>query len=226
MAETVYINGKIYTVNDNQPWAEAVAIKDGRFLVVGSATDVEAVTGKATEVIDLGGDFVIPGVVDAHIHPYENYVQQEAGNLLFSDQLDADGIAAAIREFAAANPNKQWIRGLKYGFGAFEGAKMTKEWLDEVVPDRPAYMVDESGHNATANSKALEIAGITAETPNPPLGAIDKNPVTGEPTGYLSETGMGLVGSHIERPSFEAYKRAMEKSLKQRRRGGSRHSST
>ena len=215
MAETVYINGKIYTVNDNQPWAEAVAIKDGRFLVVGSATDVEAVTGKATEVIDLGGDFVIPGVVDAHIHPYENYVQQEAGNLLFSDQLDADGIAAAIREFAAANPNKQWIRGLKYGFGAFEGAKMTKEWLDEVVPDRPAYMVDESGHNATANSKALEIAGITAETPNPPLGAIDKNPVTGEPTGYLSETGMGLVGNHIERPSFEAYKRAMEKSLKQ-----------
>jgi len=215
VAETVYINGKIYTVNDNQPWAEAVAIKDGRFLVVGSATDVEAVTGKATEVIDLGGDFVIPGVVDAHIHPYENYVQQEAGNLLFSDQLDADGIAAAIREFAAANPNKQWVRGLKYGFGAFEGAKMTKEWLDEVVPDRPAYMVDESGHNATANSKALEIAGITAETLNPPLGAIDKNPVTGEPTGYLSETGMGLVGNHIERPSFEAYKRAMEKSLKQ-----------
>ena len=215
VADTVYINANIYTVNDDQPWAEAVAIKDGRFLVVGSVSDVEAVTGAATEVIDLGGDFVMPGVVDAHIHPYENYVQQEAGNLLFSDQLDADGIAAAIREFAAANPDKQWIRGLKYGFGAFEGSKMTKEWLDAVVPDRPAYMVDESGHNATANSKALEIAGITAETPNPPLGAIDKNPVTGEPTGYLSETGMGLVGKHIERPSPEAYRRAMEKSLKQ-----------
>ena len=215
VADTVYINARIYTVNDDQPWAEAVAIKDGRFLVVGSVSDVEAVTGAATEVIDLGGDFVMPGVVDAHIHPDENYVQQEAGNLLFSDQLDADGIAAAIREFAAANPDKQWIRGLKYGFGAFEGSKMTKEWLDAVVPDRPAYMVDESGHNATANSKALEIAGITAETPNPPLGAIDKNPVTGEPTGYLSETGMGLVGKHIERPSPEAYRRAMEKSLKQ-----------
>ena len=214
-ADTIYTNGKIYTVNDNQPWAEAVAIKDGRFLVVGSATDVGAMTGHATEVIDLGGDFVMPGVVDAHIHPYESYVQQEAGNLLFSDQLDAEGIAAAIREFAAANPDKYWIRGLKYGFGAFEGAKMTREWLDEVVPDRPAYMVDESGHNATANSMALEIAGISAETPNPPLGAIDKDPVTGEPTGYLSETGMGLVGKHIERPSPAAYKRAMEKSLEQ-----------
>ena len=92
---------------------------------------------------------------------------------------------------------------------------MTKEWLDAVVPDRPAYMVDESGHNATANSMALEIAGITAETPNPPLGTIDKDPVTGEPTGYLSETGMGLVGMHIQRPSEAAYKRAIERSLEQ-----------
>ena len=214
-ADYVFTNGKVYTVNENQPWAEAVAIKNGQFLVVGSASDMDAVTGQTTEVIDLGGDFVMPGVVDAHIHPYENYVQQETGNLLFSDQLDADGIAAAIREFAEANPDKKWIRGLKYGFGAFEGAKMTKEWLDEVVPDRPAYMVDESGHNATANSMALEITGITAETPNPPLGAIDKDPVTGEPTGYLSESGMGLVGKHIERPTDAAYKRAMEKSLQQ-----------
>jgi predicted amidohydrolase YtcJ len=215
VADTIYTNGQIYTVNQSQPWAEAVAIKDGLFLVVGSAADMEAVTGDVTQVIDLAGDFAMPGVVDAHIHPYENYVQQEAGNLLFSDQLDADGIAAAIREFAAANPDKQWIRGLKYGFGAFPGSKMTREWLDAVVPDRPAYMVDESGHNATANSKALEIAGITSETPDPPLGAIDKDPNTGEPTGYLSETAMGLVGRHIDRPSADAYKRAMVRSLKQ-----------
>ncbi|UCD24136.1 MAG: amidohydrolase [Gemmatimonadota bacterium] len=214
-ADVVYTNGRIYTVNEAQPWAEAVAIKDGKFLVVGSNADVEAVTGSGTEVVDLGGEFVMPGIVDAHIHPYENYVQQEAGNLLFSDQLDADGVAAAIREFAAANPDRQWIRGLKYGFGAFPGAKMTKEWLDEVVPDRPAYMVDESGHNATANSLALEIAGITADTPDPPLGAIDRDPVTGEPTGYLSETAMGLVGRHIDRPSPDAYKRAMARSLEQ-----------
>ena len=214
-ADVVYTNGRIYTVNQAQPWADAVAIKDGRFLVVGSTADVEAVTGDASEVIDLQGDFAMPGVVDAHIHPYEPYVQAEAGNLLFSDQIDADGIAAAIREFAAANPDREWIRGMKYGFGAFPGAKMTREWLDEVVPDRPAYMVDESGHNGTANSLALEIAGITAATPDPPLGAIDRDPVTGEPTGYLSETAMGLVGQHIDRPSPAAYKRAIERSLEQ-----------
>ena len=215
VADTVYTNGRIYTVDEARPWAEAVAIKDGQFVVVGSNADMETVTGDATEVIDLGGDFAMPGLVDAHIHPYENYVQDEAGNLMFSDQLDADGVAEAIREFAAANPDRRWIRGLKYGFGAFPGAKMTREWLDEVVPDRPAYMVDESGHNATANSRALEIAGITAETPDPPLGAIDRDPVTGEPTGYLSETGMGLVGQHIDRPPPEAYKRAIARSLQQ-----------
>ena len=214
-ADTVYRNGVIYTVDDAQPWAEAVAIKDGKFMVVGSNADVDAVTGDATEVIDLDGKFAMPGIVDAHIHPYDVYVQEENGNLLFSDQLDADGVAAAIREFAAANPDRQWIRGSKFGFGAFPGAKMTRDWLDEVVPDRPAYIVDESGHNATANSLALEIAGITAETPDPPLGAIDRDPVTGEPTGYLSETAMGLVGRHIDRAPPAAYKRAIERSFEQ-----------
>ena len=67
-ADYVFTNGKVYTVNENQPWAEAVAIKNGQFLVVGSASDMDAVTGQTTEVIDLGGDFVMPGVVDAHIH--------------------------------------------------------------------------------------------------------------------------------------------------------------
>ena len=107
VADVVYTNGRIYTVNEAEPWAEAVAIKDGKFLVVGSDGDVEAVTGQATQVIDLDGDFAMPGIVDAHLHPDEPYVQAEAGNLLFSDQLDADGIAAAIRELAAANPRSE-----------------------------------------------------------------------------------------------------------------------
>ena len=214
-ADTIYMNGKIYTVNEALPWAEAVAIKGGRFLVVGSNEDVEALTGTDTRVVDLAGAFVMPGVVDAHIHPLEVYRDTEAGNLNFSDQLSADEVADAIREFAEANPQKTWIKGSKYGFGTFPGGKMTRWWLDEVVPDRPAYMVDESGHNATANSRALELAGITADTPDPPLGAIDRDPDTGEPTGYLSETGMGLVGRLLDRPDVAAYKRMVEGSLPQ-----------
>ena len=215
IADTIYTNGKIYTVNEDHPWVEAVAIKDGKFLKVGTTSEMELTKGEDTKVIDLGGKFVMPGVVDAHVHPYDVYLQDYMGNLKFSNLLDAEGIAQAIREYAAANPEKKWIKGGVYGAGAFPGAKMTKEWLDEVVPDKPAYMWDEFGHNATANSKALELAGITSETPDPPLGVVDKDPVSGEPTGYLSETGMGLVGRLLDRATPETYQKAMERSLKE-----------
>ena len=167
IADTIFINGNIYTVNDSQPWAEAVAVKNGKIIKVGTSLDIEGTKGENTEVIDLGGKFVMPGVVDAHVHPYDVYLQGYKGNLKFSNLLDAEGIAKAIKEYAEANPDKSWIKGGTYGAGAFPGAKMTKEWLDMVVPDKPAYMWDEFGHNATANSKALELAGITSDTPDP-----------------------------------------------------------
>ncbi len=87
VADTVYMNGKIYTVNEAQPWAEAVAVKDGRFLIVGSNTDVEAVTGDSTEVVDLSGAFAMPGVHDTHVHPPLVYTPEEAGELLFPESL-------------------------------------------------------------------------------------------------------------------------------------------
>lgn len=212
-ADHVFTNGYIYTVDQENPEAEAVAVKDGKIIFVGSAADAEAYVGPNTEVTDLEGKMMMPGVVDAHVHPYDVYLQEYAGNLKFSNQLDADGIAKAIREYAEANPDKEWIKGGAYGAGAFPFAKMRKEWLDEVVPDRPAYMWDEFGHNGSANSMALELAGITAETPDPPLGTIDKDPETGEPTGYLSEAGMGLVGRLLDRAAPEAYEKAMKRSL-------------
>jgi predicted amidohydrolase YtcJ len=212
-ADAIFQNGKVYTVDADRSWAEAVAIKDGKFVAVGSNSEVAAVKGPDTEVVDLDGAFVMPGVVDAHVHPNDVYRETVIGNLDFSDQLAPEEIARAIREFAAVHPEKAWIKGKKYGLGAFPGGKMTAAWLDEVVPDRPAYITDESGHNATANSRALALAGITAETPDPPLGAIDRDPETGELTGYLSETAMGLVGRLLERPDNAAYRRMLERSL-------------
>ncbi len=214
-ADIIYSNGKIYTVNEKQAWVEAVAVKDGKILLVGSMAELEAVRGDSTTVVDLEGKFVMPGIVDAHIHPMDVYIDETSGNLLFSDQLDAEGVAAAIKKFAADNPDKEWIHGKKYGLGTFPGGKLTKNWLDQVVPDRPTYIIDETGHNGGANSKALEIAGITADTPNPPLGMVDKDPATGAPTGFLSETGMGLVGRHLPKRTKEAHKEAIAKSLKQ-----------
>ena len=107
-ADVVYTNGKIYTVNEPQPWAEAVAIKDGKFIAVGTAADVEAVKGERTKVVDLGGKFVMPGFTDAHLHPPLAYVEQEAGNLLM-DARTAEEVRENLLAFAEANPGKQGI---------------------------------------------------------------------------------------------------------------------
>ena len=111
VADTVYTNGKIYTVNQAQPWAEAVAIKDGKFLVVGSGADVEAVSGDGTQTVDLGGRFAMPGLVDTHTHPFVNALQM-------LDQLDFDpvptslgGIQEQLVAYVEAHPEKEWIEG-------------------------------------------------------------------------------------------------------------------
>ena len=113
-ADTVYTNGKIYTVNEKQPWAEAVAIKDGKFLKVGSNADIQAVTGKDTKVIDLGGKFGMPGIHDTHVHPPLVYGHEEAGRLLFPESKTADEIIEVVKAYAAKYPDLKIIRGEKW----------------------------------------------------------------------------------------------------------------
>ena len=211
-ADVAYTNGKIYTVNEAQPWAEAVAIKDGKFIIVGSNAEVRALVGDRTEVIDLGGKFVMPGFTDAHLHPPLAYIEEEAGNLLMDAQT-ADEVREELLAFAEANPGDGWIRVEKYRFGAFPGAKTDRHFLDSIIPDRPVYIMDESGHNGVANSKALELAGITRDTPDPEGGSIEKDPDTGEPTGYLSETGIRPIGRLLPKPDVETTIRALERSF-------------
>ncbi len=117
VADTIYTNGKIYTLNEAQPWVEAVAIKDGEFLAVGSAADIEAVTGNGTKVVDLGGKFVMPGVFDLHAHPF---ITPWYGNmnlqLLGADTKEK--MLAAVKEYAAAHPDREWIIGGQPGWAA------------------------------------------------------------------------------------------------------------
>ncbi len=218
--DTIYKNGRIYTVNEDQPWAEAVAIKDGKFLAVGSNAKIEALRGVATEVIDLDGKFVMPGIHDTHVHPTLVYTYEEAGELLFPESLSKNEILDVVKKFVADNPDKKWIRGNKWSSTLFPGGKATKDFLDAVVTDRAVMLVDETGHNAVVNSKALELAGITKDTPDPEFGAIDRDSKTGEPTGYLSETAVGLVGKYVERPDAEAFYRGTAKALKEIRQYG------
>ncbi len=213
VADTVYQNGKIYTVNENNLWAEAVAIKGGKFIEVGSDDDVKAVTGGNTKVVDLDGKFVMPGVHDSHLHPSFVYTFPEAGALLFPESLSKEEVQQALREFAKKNPEAKTIRGEKWSASLFPGGKAHKSFVDEVVSDRPVVLIDETGHNLVANTKALELAGITRDTPDPQGGMIDKDATTGEPTGYLSEEGMGLVLKHFPTPDQEAHTRAIKRSL-------------
>jgi len=188
-ADTIYINGEIYTVNETQPWAEAVAIKDGKFLKVGSTAEVQALTGDNTQVIDLNGKFVMPGMIDVHTHGIESHVPAVAR---LNDPMDADKIVQQIKAHIEADPDKEWYLFGDFGFGLFPGDNGPKELLDDIAPGKAIAIMHASGHAFWANSKALELAGITADTPDPKLGIIARKP-NGEPQGGLQESAMVLI---------------------------------
>ena len=203
-ADAVYTNGRVYTVNEARSWAEAVAIKDGRFLVVGSNAEVEAVTGAETEIHDLEGRFVMPGILDLHSHPFIT-PWYGSMNLSLEHPGDADAILAELRSYADANPDKEWLIGGQWSLGVFPGDSPRKEALDEIAPDRPVALLDQTGHAMWLNSRAMELAGITAETPTSQLILIHKDPATGEPTGTIQEQAIQLVERVIPQATPEEY---------------------
>lgn len=199
-ADTVYHTGKIYTVNEENPWAQAVAIRNGRIAFVGTDDGVRSHIGPDTVVHDLRGRLMLPGFQDAHIHPIDSGMQALACSL-----YDVRGVAAyqeRIAEYAAANPDVAWILGGGWSMAEFgPGGMPGRDILDELVPDRPVYLVSADGHSGWANSVALTIAGIDRNTDNPPDGIIDKDAETGEPIGSLQEGAMDLVAKHIPEPT-------------------------
>ena len=203
-ADTVYTNGKIYTVNEAQPWAEAVAIKDGRFIAVGSDADVERLTDETTVTVDLDGKFVMPGIIDLHTHPFISPWYGRM-NLSLENPSDAEKILDEVKAYAEANPGKEWILGGQWHLGVFPDDNPRKEWLDEVVPDRPVNLLDQTGHSTWLNSKALELAGIDKDTPTSQLIVIEKDPDTGEPTGTVREQALQLPERVIPQAAPEDY---------------------
>ena len=209
VADTVYVNGKIYTVNDEQPWVEAVAIKDGKFLVVGSNADVEAVTGDRTEVVDVGGRFVMPGIVDLHVHPFTTPVYGPM-YLSFSEPTNPDRMMAELKAYADEHPDAPVIRGGQWGVGVYPDNNPSKEILDEIVAERPVALLDQTGHTLWLNSKGLKLAGITAETPSDPTSVVEKDPESGEPTGVVREAAIRMVERAFPRPGLDEYAQAIQ----------------
>jgi predicted amidohydrolase YtcJ len=219
-ADVVYTHGRIYTVSEKRPWAEAVAIRGGKFIKVGSNADIEDVVGPDTKVVDLGGKFVMPGMHDVHIHTLDVEVEHVAGNFHRDSGMGKDEMLRALKTYADAHPDREWIVGADYPMGMFPKENAPKELLDEIIPDRPVAVLHQSGHALWVNSKALEMAGITKDTPDPELGFIIRDPKTGEPSGTLKESAMPLVMKYYFKYTPEQYTKAVKPTAELFNRNG------
>ncbi len=195
-ADLVLKNAAVYTVDAIRSWADAVAIRGDRIVYVGPENKLDGFIGPGTRVVDLRGRMVLPSFQDSHIHPVSAGVEYRRC-ALFDLESDVKSYVKAVADYAAANPDLPWILGGGWSMDAFPSAIPDKRLLDAIVPDRPVYLDSSDGHSAWVNSKALEIAGITKDTPDPKGGRIDRDPKTGEPVGGLQEgSAMSLVLKH------------------------------
>ncbi|MFE4581922.1 amidohydrolase [Streptomyces chartreusis] len=187
-ADLLFTGGPVLTPEGRT--ATAVAVTGDRITAVGRE-EVHDLAGPRTEVVDLAGRLLLPGFQDAHVHPVPAGLELTQCDL--TGTRTADETLAAVRAYADAHPEREWITGGGWSMEAFEGGTPTKELLDSVVPDRPVYLPNRDHHGAWVNSRALALAGITRDTPDPADGRIERD-ASGEPSGTLQEGAMQLVG--------------------------------
>ncbi|MFJ9744135.1 amidohydrolase [Streptomyces chartreusis] len=187
-ADLLFTGGPVLTPEGRT--ATAVAVTGDRITAVGHE-EVHDLAGPRTELVDLAGRLLLPGFQDAHVHPVPAGLELTQCDL--TGTRTADETLAAVRAYAEAHPEREWITGGGWSMEAFEGGTPTKELLDSLVPDRPVYLPNRDHHGAWVNSRALALAGITRDTPDPADGRIERDP-SGEPSGTLQEGAMQLVG--------------------------------
>jgi predicted amidohydrolase YtcJ len=215
-ADATYVNGKVVTVDPRDRMAEALAIKGDRLLAVGSTAEIKAFASARTEVVDLAGKTVLPGINDSHTHAamYGGSRPPLTLDVGFPAVKSIAGIKQMVRARAAETKPGEWIRGNGWDEGYLEecladpSRHMTRADLDEVAPDNPVYLVDFSQHQLVANSLALRLAGITRDTETEPGSQIVKDPATGEPTGALIELPAQGILMRVVPPWTRAEKRA------------------
>jgi predicted amidohydrolase YtcJ len=201
-ATLVLYNGDIHTMDAAKPRGQAIAIAGDRVVAVGSNDEVRALRAPAGKAIDLRGRTVVPGFTDAHLHFLSYGISLKEIDLAGVPTLEEALARVAAR--AAETPPGQWLRGRGWDHTLWAGGAFpTRQDLDRVAPEHPVFLPRKCGHAGWANSRALELAGITAETPAPFGGAIDHVPVTVQPTGILKDTAMELVFRLFREPSLD-----------------------
>jgi len=218
-ADLVLINGRVWTGNKAQPWAEAVASRGERILAVGSNDDVKKLTDSKTRIIDLRGKLALPGFIDDHTHFIEG-----GFHLLSVDLRDAatpEEFARRIKDHAAKLPSGRWITGGDWDHERWPGGQLlAKELIDPFTPNNPVAVNRLDGHMCLANSAALRAAGITRETKDPPGGTIVRDPKTAEPTGILKDGAQALIDRAIPEPTEGEVDEALKASLAEAARVG------
>jgi predicted amidohydrolase YtcJ len=218
-ADLMIVHAKVYTLNPDKPWAQSVAIRNGKIVAVGSELEVERYRGIGTKMIDAGRKLVLPGFTDCHIHFMDGSFS--LGRINLEGATDPADIQKRLRAYAAEHPGDDWILGRGWNYAMFgTDARPHKKYLDELFPNRPVFLEGFDGHTYWANSKALALAGITQDTRNPPNGIIVRDAKTGDATGALEEAAYELVEKVIPKPTQVEKLNALRAGMKWANRNG------
>lgn len=217
-ADTIITNAKVYTVNPQQKWAEAIAVRADKIIFVGDAKSADSYKGPSTKVIDAKGKLVLPGFTDCHVHFMSGSLGLTQVDLNGANTIEE--IQKRVKDYAAAHPTLPWITGMGWQYPTFGPTALpNKKILDDVMADRPVYLVAYDGHSSWANSKALSMAGVDRNTPDPPNGRIVRD-ANGDATGALKEAAGDLVERLMPKPTREERLTALRKGLHEANRLG------
>ncbi len=210
-ADLVLRGGVVRTMDDAIPEASAVAVRAGRIVYVGDEEGVDAFVGEDTEVVELAGRMVLPGFHDTHVHPASGGI--ELGDCDLNQAETRADVVGTVQACADRAPAGSWVRGGGWQLPIFPDGAPTRELLDSLVPDKPAYLSSADGHSAWVNSRALEVAGVVATTPDPPPDGVIVRRPDGTPQGTLRESAMGLVGRYVPPHTAEEVRAGLERGL-------------
>jgi predicted amidohydrolase YtcJ len=198
--DLIFVNGNIYTVNENQPHAEAIAVKKDRIAFVGSNEAAKKLASDKTRIIDLRGHTLVPGMTDSHCHIFG--IGEREMNLNLEGTSALDDFLAKVKDRVAQTERGKWIIGRGWIETFWKPPQFpSRTDLDKIAPDNPVFLTRADGHAAISNSAALNIAKIDKHTPNPFGGEIFKDKTTGEPTGMLLDNAMDLAAKNIPKPT-------------------------
>jgi predicted amidohydrolase YtcJ len=219
IADAIYVNGKVWTVDPAHPQAQAIAVWRDRILAVGDDAAIRKLATAGTTIVDFGGKRVVPGFFDSHVHLLGSGLRLSEVGL--KDAPNEEEFGRRLREFDQKLPPDRWLTGGEWDHDrALNGVLPSAELIDKYVPNRPVFLRRYDGHMGVANSRALKMAGITAKSPEVPGGVIYRKPDSKEPTGVLRDNAMGLVERLVPADSDSAIGEAVLAALKEIRREG------